>query len=397
VRYWTQSLIAVLSLTIVACDSVASETEGPSWLRARITASIGADESAGDEYLFGAISSVAADAQGRIYVADMLASEIRVFDQAGTFIQTIGRQGRGPGEFQNPFSLLIADDELWVADGVRISQLVASEPRLIPNSPGQIRRFTGAPNTALRRARIVEGHYYAPSYFYPFEGGSHYFYLVISEEAVVDTVPVPALSNLDRVRGTAYRGRGADTEQRRIINSLDRAPFEPIAVWDLTNRGTVIAGSGQIPLQEFDATGGVLRTFELPVTPRAVSAAERNDSTAALAGRLQSLTIPLDQIEGVSALIRDGSLPSAVPAYIGVFVAADDRVWVRTWPPAEDPHRTDFVVFSPAGQVEALVTIPIDLSADVPPHFDGGLIIGVTRNRDTGVQSVVAASVQLPG
>jgi hypothetical protein len=396
VRSWTPLLVAVLNAAPVACERDASEAAERTWLQAEITLSIGADESAGEHYLFGAISSVAADALGRIYVADMLGSEVRVFSQAGAYLHTLGRQGEGPGEFQTPLDLLVSGEELWVRDRVRISQLLPTSPASLPNSPGQIRRFTGPPNTALRRARMVDGRYFSPSYFYPLEGGFRYFYLVITEEAVVDTVPVPSLPNLDRVRGTAYRGRGADAEQRRIINSLDRAPFEPVAVWDLTNRGTVIAGSGQTSLQEFDAEGRVLRTFELPFAPRAVSISERTDSAAALSARLRALTIPLDQIEGVSSLIRTGSLPDTVPAYTGVFVAADDRVWVRTWPPADEPLRTDFVVFGPDGQMDALVTIPAELSTDIPPHLNGGVIVGVIRDVATGVQSVVVASVQLP-
>lgn len=47
---------------------------------------------------FGRVSRVLADVAGRIYVADALAHEIRVFGPDGTYLRTLGRQGGGPGE-----------------------------------------------------------------------------------------------------------------------------------------------------------------------------------------------------------------------------------------------------------------------------------------------------------
>jgi hypothetical protein len=219
---------------------------------------------------------------------------------------------------------------------------------------------------------------------------------VIAEDAVVDTLPVPGLPNMAPVRGSAYHGRDADAAQRRITNSLGRAPFEPVAVWDLTNHATLIAGTGATPLREFNAAGVVLRTFDLPIPRRPIPSRERQDSSAALAARLAALSIPLDQIEGVSEFIRAGLLPDSLPVYTDVSVASDDRLWVRVWPASDESVRTDFVVLSPTGEVEAFVTIPADLVPEVPPYFNGGLIVGVVRNVETNVQSVVVARVEMP-
>src|SRR5687767_13361969 len=66
---------------------------------ATIVTTIGGSESLPEQYLFGSVSSVATDALDRIYVADMMSSEIRVFSPQGEFLQTVGRPGQGPGEF----------------------------------------------------------------------------------------------------------------------------------------------------------------------------------------------------------------------------------------------------------------------------------------------------------
>ena len=55
---------------------------------------------------------------GRVYVADTHAHQIRVFDDAGTVLATLGSGQRSevPGEFNSPTHLAFADGKLYVAD-----------------------------------------------------------------------------------------------------------------------------------------------------------------------------------------------------------------------------------------------------------------------------------------
>lgn len=56
----------------------------------------------GDEnYMFGNKIFVNADASGNIYVADQDKRIVRKYDAQGIYLQSIGRPGQGPGEFQN--------------------------------------------------------------------------------------------------------------------------------------------------------------------------------------------------------------------------------------------------------------------------------------------------------
>lgn len=54
-----------------------------------------------EEIFFGTIAEFLHDQDGNIYLLDGQLSEIQVFDPAGELLRTIGRQGEGPGEFQN--------------------------------------------------------------------------------------------------------------------------------------------------------------------------------------------------------------------------------------------------------------------------------------------------------
>jgi len=62
-------------------------------------------------------TSIARDPDsGRIYVAETHGHDIKVFDADGKLIQTIGRRGEGPGEFNSPTFLSISHHKLYVTD-----------------------------------------------------------------------------------------------------------------------------------------------------------------------------------------------------------------------------------------------------------------------------------------
>ena len=62
-----------------------------------------------DNFLFYRIRDVNVDAQGNVYVVDMGNFRIQKFDSSGRYLQSIGRQGQGPGEFELPLKLWFDD------------------------------------------------------------------------------------------------------------------------------------------------------------------------------------------------------------------------------------------------------------------------------------------------
>jgi len=56
------------------------------------------------------------DNDGKIYVLDSRDNNIKVFKEDGIFVQTIGREGSGPGEFNLPWIMDIIGNEIYVAD-----------------------------------------------------------------------------------------------------------------------------------------------------------------------------------------------------------------------------------------------------------------------------------------
>ena len=90
--------------------------------------------------LLGIVSDVMVAADGRVYVADRQGNVIHVVSTDGEVERSIGRAGRGPGEFQWPASVTLKGDSLRVVDWQnRRLQLLSldGEPlRTEPLAPG---------------------------------------------------------------------------------------------------------------------------------------------------------------------------------------------------------------------------------------------------------------------
>ena len=132
--------VTVLALTVTACSGgnarsigstgevsdsagvelVANQTGGvwtadKGWSVQEVLSIGGA--SADSIHQFGKISGIGVDGSGEIYVADVLARNVRVFGPSGAYVRTIGHPGSGPGEFgSNVAGVFVVDDQLLVPD-----------------------------------------------------------------------------------------------------------------------------------------------------------------------------------------------------------------------------------------------------------------------------------------
>jgi len=70
-----------------------------------------------EEYMFSMIRGIEVDDEENIYVVDYKRNHIRKFDKNGGFLRMIGREGQGPGEFQQITNIQITpENELMVHD-----------------------------------------------------------------------------------------------------------------------------------------------------------------------------------------------------------------------------------------------------------------------------------------
>lgn len=103
---------------------------------------------------------------GRLYVADTAAHDIKVFDDGGRLVATLGRQGTEPGQFNGPTHLAFADGRLFVSDTLNARvQVIAPDGAPIAEVArrglylGNVVRPKGVAVDGQGHIYVVEGYY----------------------------------------------------------------------------------------------------------------------------------------------------------------------------------------------------------------------------------------------
>ncbi|GIW50956.1 MAG: hypothetical protein KatS3mg081_0311 [Gemmatimonadales bacterium] len=95
---WAGQIDTVAGVPVVRNPAAGIWDSETSW-RLEPDLKIGGAEASGPA-VFGQVLGLEVDGRGSMYVLDGHASEIRVFDSSGSYVRSIGRLGRGPGEFR---------------------------------------------------------------------------------------------------------------------------------------------------------------------------------------------------------------------------------------------------------------------------------------------------------
>ena len=345
------------------------------------------------EYLFGDVSSVSIGPGDIVYIADQLGATVRAYDLEGEFLTTIGAEGDGPGEFQFPNDIAFDPvGRMYVRDRYRVTVFG-------PHAEGQVRDSVirtfplERPTLETARARATGERYYSPSYYYFMFVRHRFLYEVMDSMGTTgDTILVPALPNPEILGRANYLVPSGDYGQP--VDGVNMAPFEPRPSWDITSGGSVITTLGaRYEVVEWGPAGDTVRVIRVETVPRAVPPAALRDSTRAFRTRLDSIPVPLSEVNGMSETARSGRLPETLPDILALHVAPDGTIWVRRWPSIDQTGETVFDVLEASGRPLRTVRLPVELAADLPPFVSETLVAGVVRDRSSMVERVALFSL----
>jgi hypothetical protein len=324
--------------------------EGGGW-RLEQELQVGVVEGA-DAYMFATIIGLEADDDGRIYVLDRQANELRIFAPDGVHLRTTGRDGGGPGEYSNANGLLwLAQDTLLVIDqrGNRYSVLtrdgdyVRSVQRRLPFFGWA---FSGGleGDVLYERASVGSGDDLRPAILGTALRGTAQSTLVsdaevatagaaaagATEPAGVDTVLLPT-APVPPVESFSVRN-----ERGGMVMGV---PFAPGSVHRLDEQGGVWHGHGsEFRIFHSTLTGDTLREIVLEATPTPVTEAEISEwESSAGVARFREMGGRLD-------LSR---IPRTKPFFNDIVVAPDGHLWVAV---PDEPYRAQFAIFDEAGR-----------------------------------------------
>jgi hypothetical protein len=338
-------------------------------------------------FLIGEVSGLALDDAGRVYVSDFQDPRVLVFAPDGRHLATIGRKGRGPGEFEAPTGPVVGPDgALHVRNMERVMRFVPSAAGGIPARFD--RQFTG-PAMAPWRSKLPsvidrEGRFHFPVEAGLRDGLTHYAYWRYAPDGRrLDSLPVPTWPTT-RSSWASY--------QSRIVPGLNIVPFHPVPAWAVSHRGTVIGGpADRYTVAETDAAGRELRRLARATPAVRIPPPEKAESLRAFRRRVDSIGVPISEVRGASEEVRAGRLPDVYPAYRGVVATPAGEVWVRRWSPPGLRGASLFDVFGAAGAYRHTLVLPADCAGAPAPAVRGRLVACVEVDGETGAEAVVVA------
>jgi hypothetical protein len=300
---------------------------------------IGADEAG--PYQFSFISTALLLARGGVAVVELSANEVRLFDRDGRHQRTLGRRGRGPGEFQVISGLFQRSaDSLAAFDQIErrmtVLPLRGGEPRVVRSQAVPGARGSFSAFGALGDGRLLL--YNPGSGFRPdLEPGLQW----VTTEVVV----------LDPTDGTSRLITRLPSRQQFVLPGGDTKMLAPAhgAIFAVTEDGFYWGTSDRYEIRFFDSEGTLRRILRRPVEPRpVVPAMVEAWITASLEDVRRS--------EGEAAVPRyrqeyeQGSFGDRVPLFDRAFIDGDARLWVgaSSWPVIQSAPR-QWSIFSREG------------------------------------------------
>lgn len=318
-----------------------------------------------EPYVFGEVAGVAIGEDGRIYVADTQAMEVRAFSPEGEFVTRFGRKGEGPGEFRNISGLGRGPGGgIAVLDG-RLGRVS------ILDADGRFSRSFRLERPYMTFEHGAPVRFDAEGRFYDRTGLSH--------GIGADTIGVVRYAASGQIEDTTLV---AVYEPPRILVRRGgvpimsfSVPFASVPSSTVGPDGLIYATGGETySVAQLTPTGDTLLVIRRTVTPPVVSAAERDSALMQIKERYR---------EAAGADPRElPAIPERKPAIAALRVDELGYLWVLR-PSDHGVTAMEWDVFNPEGRfLGALALPPMNVM-----HIGERSIAGVVRD-ELGVARV---------
>lgn len=323
--------------------------------------------------------TVLLDAQGNLYVAQPQERVIRVYDSGGRLVRTIGRSGRGPGEFTSLGYMRMKADTLYALDqnrlnlftldgGVLESRTFSGEQQAVPSTGNSPFVFMLTPATPDLVVLLPDGRIAArPGLFGSIPGPNPGtppgvfvaevttpILLMDRASAVVDTIAwwQNRPSHLARIpwqpNGFTFPAPFSDAQLMSLMPDGGG-----VVLVDRARSGT---GPSQFRVTRLDAAGDTVFSRAIPYNPISEDQERTRVIAAEIAVSRPTFVNPPNADQLLSGIRDLGVVPEQQVPITALHVGQDGSIWLRR----EDlnAETIPWLVLSADGALEGTVALP---------------------------------------
>jgi hypothetical protein len=333
-----------------------------------------------EAYQFGQIIGVDVDSDGNVYIADLQAQNVRVFDATGTYLRTMGSPGSGPGELGPALNgVFVSGDRVVVPDlgnarivtFTRSGELVGSQRLDI--AQGVPIRWDMASGGRI----VVQRRYVDPTDTTRGPRGDP-LVTIGTDEQPADTVAILPPGESLQIRGGQARVRF----------------FDPEPIWDADPDGRLLtAKNNAMRFEVWGTDGALVRIITLPFERQPVTDRDKRVFLDAIADAARQQGAPPQAVE---AFLAQATFADSYPAFASLALGPAGSVWVQRIRSGQelageegtfdiqDLGSTEWSVFDAEGRYLGLVTFPGKYQ---PIRSMGDRFYGIARD-ELDVQSL---------
>lgn len=336
----------------------------------------GEAEAADSSHLVWNISDAARLSDGGVAILSAGEKKLLLFEPTGDFAGSIGREGRGPGEFGYPEHLQVLPGDTLVVWDYMMGPVAYFDPT------GNLLRQRSIDVGALFAATRTPGLTAPERVHMPLKDGS--FMVQVGRS---DWSPTPGelyrrpirFMRIDSDHSAQSFGWWEGRERVLLaFPASQRVPFPPGA--QLASGGTplsvYVSNGDRYDVHQFSRTGALRRIIRRTTDPIPITATEIEEWKEAWASSYPPEGWPVWERAMAQLPPREYH-----PAVVGLLVDSDGYLWVAD---KVDRNASQWSVFDPAGRWLGLVTVPLQ-------HVEWigeDLILGFNFDRDLGLQLV---------
>ena len=324
---------------------------------------------------FSTIRGLGLLSDGGVAAIDRDEREVRVFGAEGRHLQSMGREGEGPGEFRSAWYVwVLPGDTLWIGDYrpwrynvftrdgqfVRAVQVTPTYPN--PSRVGGVLRNGISVNT--RTTFIARPNFLVPD-------------TLIVEAHDTDGQLVTTLARLpNRIWGTTTKSEAVDLE-------LDPL-FDASAAADAIGSTVAIGYTGEPEVRLLDEELRLRTIVRWTESAKNVTSADvtvwRESYVASQGGRDSDAWGPFDE----AIVDPDRPVADMFPAFHSFLLGTDGRLWVAPYRrPGQEPRR--WMAFEPDGTFSChLERVPLSSIHEIGADY----VLGVHAD-ELGIESAV--------